>query len=76
MNAKGWTGYRVQGHVVCDGDWATAPVRLTTLNADPARAVFRRAGGRLQALTYGTDGLCGAPGVRSAPPKIKHALGP
>jgi hypothetical protein len=76
MSARGWTGYRVQGRVVCDGDWATAHVRLVTLKADPARAVFRRVGGRLRALTYGTEGLCGAPGVGSVPPKIQRALGP
>jgi hypothetical protein len=75
MNAKGWTGFRVNGHVVCDGDWATAPVRQTAIATDPARAVFRRAGGRLRALTYGTDGLCDAPGMAPAPPKIKRALG-
>jgi hypothetical protein len=76
MDTRGWTGYKVEGRVVCDGAWATAHVQITTVVADPARAVFRRTGGRLRAVTYGTDGLCDAPGVGSAPPKIKRALGP
>jgi hypothetical protein len=76
MDARGWTGFKVEGRVVCDGAWATAHMQVTTVVTDPARAVFRRTGGRLRALTYGTDGLCDAPGVGSPPPKIKRALGP
>lgn len=75
MDARGWTGYRVRGSVVCEGDWATAAVQQTAVAADPARAVFRRTKGRLRALTYGTDALCDNPAVRPAPQKIKRALG-
>jgi hypothetical protein len=77
MDARGWTDFRVEGRVVCDGTWATAHVRVTSVASDPARALFRSTGGRLRALTYGTDGLCDAPGVPSPPPpKIRRALGP
>ncbi|MGI8333762.1 hypothetical protein ACRYCC_27760 [Actinomadura scrupuli] len=75
MDARGWTGFRVRGSVVCDGDWATATVQQTAVSTDPARAVLRRKDGRLRAVIYGTDALCGNPGVRPAPQKIKRALG-
>jgi hypothetical protein len=75
MDAKGWTDYRVTGRVVCAGGWATTTVELTKLASDPAHAVLRHVGGQWRAITYGTDGLCGAPGMRSAPAGIRKALG-
>ncbi|MDN3357978.1 hypothetical protein [Actinomadura sp. DC4] len=76
MDAKDWTGFRVTGPIVCDGDWATTTVQLTKPVADPAHAVLRRAGGTWRGVTYGTDGLCAAPGMRPAPARIRKALGP
>lgn len=76
MDTKGWTDYRVTGRIVCDGGWATTTVKLTTLASDPAHAVVRSVGGRWRAITYGTDGLCGAPGMQPAPAGIRKALGP
>jgi hypothetical protein len=61
---------------VCEGGWATTTVGLTTMAADPAHAVVRQTGGTWRGVTYGTDGLCAASGMRSAPPTVKKALGP
>jgi hypothetical protein len=76
MAAKGWGDYKVTGRIVCDGGWATTTVKVTTVASDPARAVLRQTGGRWRAITYGTDGLCDAPGMRPAPAGVKKALGP
>ena len=76
MAAKGWGRYRVTSRIVCAGGWATTAVKVTTVASDPARAVLRNVGGRWRAVTYGTDGLCDAPGMRPAPVGIKKALGP
>jgi hypothetical protein len=76
MAARGWGHYKVTGHIVCDHDWATTTVEVTTVASDPARAVLRHVDGRWRAITYGTDGLCGAPGMHAAPAGIRKALGP
>jgi hypothetical protein len=76
MAARGWGHYKVTGHIVCDGGWATTTMEVTTVVADPARVVVRHVGGRWRAVIYGTDGLCGAPGMRPAPAGIRKALGP
>jgi hypothetical protein len=76
MDARGWTDYRVKGRIVCDGDWATTTVEMTKVASDPAHAVLRHVGGRWRGITYGTDGLCDAPGMHLAPAGIKKALGP
>jgi hypothetical protein len=76
MDAKDWTGFRVTGPVVCEGGWATTTVELTKMASDPAHAVVRQVGGKWRGITYGTDGLCTAPGMHSAPAAIKKALGP
>ena len=75
MDAKDWTGFQVSGPIVCDGGWATSTVKLTTMAADPAHAVVRQVDGRWRGVTYGTDGLCTASGMRSAPAAVKKALG-
>jgi hypothetical protein len=75
MDAKDWTGYRVTGPIVCDGGWATTTVEITTVASDPAHAVLRQVGGRWRGITYGTDGLCTAPGMHPAPAAIRKALG-
>jgi hypothetical protein len=76
MAARGWTDFRVTSPIVCDGGWATTTVQLTKMASDPARTVLRRVDGRWHAVTYGTDGLCGARGMRPAPAHIKKALEP
>jgi hypothetical protein len=76
MAAKGWGRYKVTSRIVCAGGWATAAAEVTTVASDPARVVLRSVGGRWRAITYGTDGLCDAPGMRPAPAGIKKALGP
>lgn len=76
MNAQGWTGFKVAGPIVCDGGWVTTVVKLTKMASDPAHAVLRQVHGRWHGITYGTDGLCGAHGMHSAPPAIRKALGP
>jgi hypothetical protein len=75
MDARGWPGYRVTGRIVCVRDWATTTVEMTKVASDPAHAVLRHVGDRWRAITYGTDGLCGAPGMRPAPAGIRKALG-
>jgi hypothetical protein len=76
MATRGWGRYEVTSRIVCVGGWATTAVKVTTVASDPARAVLRNVGGRWRAITYGTDGLCDAPGMRPAPVGIKKALGP
>jgi hypothetical protein len=76
MDAKGWTGFRVTGRIVCDGDWATTTVKMTKVASDTAHAVLRKVGGRWRGIIYGTDGLCDTRGMRSAPADIRKALGP
>ncbi|GAB2822894.1 hypothetical protein GCM10027176_29030 [Actinoallomurus bryophytorum] len=76
MDARGWPHYKVTRRIVCDGGWATTTVEVTTVVADPARAVARLVGGRWHAVIFGTDGLCEAPGMRPAPAGIRKALGP
>jgi hypothetical protein len=76
MAARGWGHFKVTARIVCDDGWATTTVEITTVVADPARAVVRQVGDRWRAITYGTDGLCGASGMRPAPAGIKQALGP
>ena len=76
MAARGWGRYKVTSRIVCVGGWATTAVKVTTVASDPARAVLRNVGGRWRAITYGTDGLCDAPGMHPAPVGIKKALGP
>lgn len=76
MNAKDWTGFRVKGPIVCESGWATTTVELTDMSSDPAHAVLRQVGGTWRGITYGTDGLCTARGMRPAPAAIKKALGP
>jgi hypothetical protein len=51
-------------------------VELTKMTADPAHAVVWQVGGKWHGITYGTDGLCTAPGMHSAPAAVKKALGP
>jgi hypothetical protein len=75
MDAKDWTGFRVTGPIVCDGGWATTTVELTKMTADPAHAVVRQVAGKWHGITYGTDGLCTAPGMHSVPATVKKALG-
>ena len=75
MAAKGWGDFRVTAPIVCAGGWATTTAELTKQTADPAHAVLRQANGHWRAVTYGTDGLCGAPGMHGAPAAIKKALG-
>jgi hypothetical protein len=76
MDARGWTGFRVTGRIVCDGGWATTTVEMTKVTSDPAHAVVRVVNGRWRGITYGTDGLCDASGMHPAPAVIRKALGP
>jgi hypothetical protein len=76
MDAKGWGDFRVTGRIVCESGWATTTVQLTKMASDPARAVFRQVRGRWRGITYGTDGLCAAPGMHPAPAAIRKALDP
>jgi hypothetical protein len=76
LDTRGWTGFRVTGRIVCDGEWATTTVEATRVVSDPAHAVVRHSSGRWRGVTYGTDGLCDAAGMRTAPASIRKALGP
>ncbi|GAA0371064.1 hypothetical protein NE235_29400 [Actinoallomurus spadix] len=74
--AEGSMEFRVSGRVICDHGWAAAYLKQPAGLTDPAWTVLRNTGGRWHLVTYGTDGLCGAPGMKAAPAKIKKALGP
>ncbi|GAB3959347.1 hypothetical protein GCM10029978_006220 [Actinoallomurus acanthiterrae] len=74
--AGGATGFRVDGRIVCDGGWAAAHMKNIHGLTDPNWTVLRLRGGRWHLVTYGTDGLCDGPEMKSAPAKIKKALGP
>ncbi len=76
MNAKGWTGFEVAGRIVCDGGWAATTVNMKKVASDPARAVLHYSGGKWHGISYGTDGLCAAPGMHAVPAAIKTALAP
>jgi hypothetical protein len=76
LDAEGATGFRVDGRIVCEHDWATAHLKHTRQLTDPNWTVLRLRGGRWHLVIYGTDGLCESPGMGSAPAKIKKALGP
>ena len=64
----------VSADVVCQNGWATTRMRYP--QADPSRVVVRLRHGEVRLVTYGTDGLCDAPEMKTAPAAIKKALGP
>lgn len=76
MDSKGWTDFKVTGRIACDAGWAATSVQLTKTASDPARAVVRLVDGKWHGITYGTDGLCQAPGMKTAPASIRKALDP
>ncbi|MEV0407730.1 hypothetical protein [Actinoallomurus sp. NPDC050550] len=76
LAASGATDFRVDGRIVCDGGWAAAHMKNVRGLTDPNWTVLRLRGGRWHLVTYGTDGLCDGPEMKSAPAKVKKALGP
>ncbi|MCO5968434.1 hypothetical protein [Actinoallomurus soli] len=74
--AEGSMEFQVSGPVTCDHGWAAAYLKQPAGLTDPAWTVLRNTNGRWHLVTYGTDGLCGAPGMGPAPATVKKALGP
>ncbi|MEV5749688.1 hypothetical protein AB0L00_17865 [Actinoallomurus sp. NPDC052308] len=74
--AGGSTGMRVDGRITCDHGWAAAYMKQSAGLTDPVWAVLRSTGRHWRLVTYGTDGLCDNPAMRTAPASIKKALGP
>ncbi|GAA4619819.1 hypothetical protein GCM10023196_001350 [Actinoallomurus vinaceus] len=66
----------MDGRIVCDHGWAAAHMKNVRGLTDPNWTVLRLRGGKWHLVTYGTDGLCDAPAMGSAPAKVKKALGP
>jgi hypothetical protein len=72
----GARAFRVTGRITCVDGWAAAYLKQSQGLTDPVWTVLRRRGGRWHLVTYGTDGLCDARGMGSAPAAIRKALGP